>query len=74
MEENVHCPRCSHLLIKQIEPLHGSIQMLCVKCRTNLILTFDNGKLINVIYVGEEEMLNDKDKSQLPEMREESDG
>ena len=45
MEENVHCPRCGNLLIKQIEPVHGSIQMLCVKCRTNLILTFDNGKL-----------------------------
>ena len=50
MAKKVHCPQCGNILLKQIEPVQGRIQVICTDCRTSFALTFENGKLITVVY------------------------
>ena len=50
MEKTVHCPKCGSVVLKQIEPVHGRIQVVCAGCRTSLFMTFEHGKLIAIMY------------------------
>ena len=50
MVKKVHCPQCGNILLKQIEPVQGRIQVICTDCRTSFVLTFENGKLTTVVY------------------------
>lgn len=50
MFTEVHCPQCRNVIIKQIEPVNGRIQLTCAHCRTNVLLTFQDGILTTLMY------------------------
>ena len=50
MEKVTHCPKCGGVVLRQIEPVHGRIQVVCADCRTSLFMTFEHGKLITIMY------------------------
>ncbi len=50
MNTEVNCPSCGNVLLKQIEPLHGSIKVMCAECRAWITMSFNNGILIKMIY------------------------
>ena len=60
MEKTIYCPKCGSAVLKQIEPVHGRIRLVCADCRSGLVLTFENGKLTAVLYESKGEVWNDQ--------------